>query len=471
MNAPFSRKNLTSVFPQRLVGAILVSVAFMLIVFGATGISLPPDACTLLMLGVMAIIAFAILKTPGGMTSLIGLLFLGIFIFIAARPILALVTQDESLYTITFGATVDPNKETIYRLLAFWTTGFSSLFGGYFLFFRRDTGIFGVWNEPTKAYCKQSFMAAFVVVAALLPVMAYKRFGAFASGGYAALYLSQSHYSFDITRLIDFLAPLLYALSVIISEKRYTRIMLATIGVYVLTGALVGRRMEAGSWFLVALWHFSTIRRKPIGMARLLVVLATAGCVLESMELLRGGDDVNNILLVQFFISQGITVMLPGLSWQLPFPPVHTILGSLLPMGALFNLLGIGAAETSSIGAYVCSQSNPLLFQSGLGLGSSAFIEVFYVSGQIMALYAASCGLLGFLLRKWEMRASRSRVAMFFLCACISSLFSAPRGSLNTLSSQVIYLSVFMAGTYVLSLSLVICRFSAVCTEGAHGKG
>lgn len=469
MNAPSSPQILTSVFPQRLVGAILVLVAFILIVFDAAGISLPADACSLLMLAVMAIIAFAILKTPGGMTSLIGLLFLGTFIFIAARPIFALVTQNESLYTITFGATFEPDNQSIYRLLAFWVTGIASLFGGYFLVFNRNVGTFKVWNRSTKYYCKLSFTVAFVIVALLLPVMAYNRFGAFASGGYAALYLSQSQYKFDITRLIDFLAPLLYALSVIIGEKRYSRMMLVAVVGYVLTGALVGRRMEAGSWFLVALWHFSAIRRKPIGMGRLLVILAIAACVLESMELLRGGDVGDNTLLVQFFISQGITVMLPGLSWQLSFPPIHTILGSILPMGALFNLLGIGAAETSSIGAYVCSQSSPLLFQSGLGLGSSAFIEVFYVCGRVMALYAGVCGLLGFLLHKWEMRASRSRAAMFFLCACISSLFSVPRGSLNTLSSQIIYLSAFMAGTYVLSLSLIICRSPAVCTEDAHG--
>ena len=60
-----------SVLPQRIVGAMLFLIAFALIVVNATGISLNPNACATLLLVVLAIIGFAILKSPGGMTSLI----------------------------------------------------------------------------------------------------------------------------------------------------------------------------------------------------------------------------------------------------------------------------------------------------------------------------------------------------------------------------------------------------------------
>lgn len=138
-------------------------------------------------------------------------------------------------------------------------------------------------------------------------------------------------------------------------------------------------------------------------------------------------------------------------------------------MGALYSLTGVGSAETSSVGTYICSHTNPALFASGYGFGSSVYIEIFYICGQVVALYAAACALLGFLLRKWEERASRSRVALFFLCASLSSLFIIQRGSINVVSSQIIYLSIFMAATYLLSLSLTICRFSGVLSEDVYG--
>jgi hypothetical protein len=470
MNSSYPAKTLTDALPQRLAGAVLVLIACVLIVFDAAGISINPNASSLLFLSVVVIVAFAILRTPGGMTSLIGLFFLATVLFVAGRPVFALLTQDDAFYSITFGATYAPGKESIYRLMAFWTTGVASLFGGYFLFFGRSSGDFPACTEWHRTYCKQSFVLAFVIVAALLPVMAWSKLGAFASGGYTALYLNQAQYSFDFTRFVELLCPLLYALSVIICEKRYSRMMLVAILAYVVTGALVGQRMQAGLWLLVVLWHFATIRRKPIGVLRLLIGLAIVGCALESIELLREGTVAAQPLLLQLFISQGITFMLPGLSWQLLSPPMHTILGSFLPMGAFYSLLGIGTAETSSIGVYVSSQSNPLLFQSGSGLGSSLYMEVFYACGQVMALYAAACGLLGFLLRKWEKRASRSRVALFFLCACLTSLFAAPRGSFNAVSSQVIYLSGFMIATYLLSLSPTVLSVHAIPTERLYGE-
>ena len=365
--------------------------------------------------------------------------------------------QDETVYTLTWGATVDAREESIYRLMAFWTIGVCSLFGGYFLFFRNAGYILKTLSERNRDYCKQSFAVAFLLVAALLPVMAKSRLGAAASGGYEALYASQAQYTFNATRLIDFLAPLLFALAVLIGEKRYSRLMIAVITVYILTGGLAGRRMEAGSWLLVALWHISTIQRKRVHLGWLLPGLAATVLLFQWMEMLRGGNGPENPLIVQFFLNQGLTFLLPALSWQLPFPPMHSIIGSILPMGAFYSILGASSAETSTVGIYICSQSNPALFAAGYGLGSSAYIEILYACGQVLALYAAVCGMLGFLLRKWEEHASSGPVALFFLCACLPSMVSIQRGSLSTVTSQFIYLSAFMAVLYLFHFVQNIC--------------
>ncbi|HTW80092.1 MAG TPA: O-antigen polysaccharide polymerase Wzy [Terracidiphilus sp.] len=469
MKAKLSGDAFADTLVQRISGAVLISIAFGLTVFDAADISLAPGQCSLLMLAAMAIIAFAILKTPRGVTSLIGILFLGTLIFVAARPLLALVLQDETVYTLCWGTTVDASAGSVYRLLAFWTIGVSSLFGGYFLVFSHNRRGMEGWSNRNRICCKQAFIAALLIVVLLLPIMAKSRLDAFASGGYEALYSNQAQYSFSALRLVDFLEPLLFALAVLIDDKRYTRLMAATIIGYILTGALAGRRMEAGTWLLVAVWYLSAIQRKRIRLVWLVGGLAATALLFQSMEMLRGGDGTDNPILVQFFLNQGITFLLPALSWQLPAPPIHSIIGSILPMGAFYSLSGMGTAETASVGAYVCSQSSPALFAAGYGLGSSVYLEALYACGQIMALYAAACGMLGFLLRKWEERASSSRIALFFLCVSLPSLVSIQRGSLSTVTSQLLYLSAFMAIMYVFNLITRICEFSSVAMEGLHG--
>ena len=113
MNALLLRIFSADALPQRLAGAILVLIAFLLIVLGAAGLPLSPNACAILLFIVLAIIAMAIIKTPGGMTSLIGLLFLGTILWVAPRPFLALTTQDDSGYSLFFGQLVEPRGEDL----------------------------------------------------------------------------------------------------------------------------------------------------------------------------------------------------------------------------------------------------------------------------------------------------------------------------------------------------------------------
>jgi hypothetical protein len=418
---------------------------------------------------VLAIIAITVLKTPGGMTSLIGLFFLGTILWVAPRPLVALVSQDENIYTLIFGQLAAPRGAELCHLLAFWSVGVGSLFGGYFLYFRSTCRGMIPLGERNRTYCTRSFIAAFIIVAILLPILERTRFVQFATGGYTALYMNQAESSFSFLPLLDYLVPMLFALSVIIGEKRYRRLMVAAVIVYAFCGILFGRRMEVGTWLLVMLWYYSTIRRKPVRIGRLLLGFAVACYAFQSIEMLRTGSSVTIAILAGFFVSQGIIFMIPALSWQLSSPPVHTILGSLLSMRHFYRLLDIGSVGTANILDYISAQSGPALFESGNGLSSTGYLDIYYICGQQMILYAAACVLLGYLLRKWEVRAASNRVALFFLCVCLPSIFFVQRSTIFSVTSPVVYLSFFMAATYILHLLLNLVEFNELHAESIYG--
>jgi hypothetical protein len=50
---------------------------------------------------------------------------------------------------------------------------------------------------------------------------------------------------------------------------------------------------------------------------------------------------------------------------------------------------------------------------------------------------------------------------MFFLCISLPSLFFVQRSSVFTVTSPAVFLSVFMAGTYVLNLLVTIVKFGS----------
>ncbi len=468
MNTLLLRFISTGAVAQRLAGAFLSLIALALVVVDASGLSVSPNACALLLLIVMAMIAFAIHKVSGGVTSLIGLFFLGTILWVTPRPLVALFTQDDSIYTLLFGETAAPRGPDLYRLLAFWTIGVSSLYGGYFLFFKEQKQSLKPLSSKGRTYCKLSFAVAFVITAILLPLLARTRFVAFATGGYNALYLNQAESSFSLLPLLGYLCPALYALAVIIDEKKYTRLMVAAVVCYAFCGILFGRRMEVGTWLLVALWHQSAVRGKPIRMGRLFLGFMVAGAAFQWIEMMRSESDAMNLVLLAFFTSQGVIFMIPALAWQLAPPPLHTVLGSLLSVRHVYRLFDIGSIGTANILDYISSQSGPTLFATGNGLSSTGYLDVYYLSGEVLVLYTLGCGLLGFLLRKWEVGSFKSRVSLFFLCVSLPSLFFVQRSSVFTVTSQVVYLAFFMVGTYFLHRLLVLIGRSEIARERVH---
>jgi hypothetical protein len=199
-------------------------------------------------------------------------------------------------------------------------------------------------------------------------------------------------------------------------------------------------------------------------LGRLFIGFAVACFAFQWIEMTRTETDAIDMILLAFFTSQGVIFMIPALSWQLPSPPVHTILGSLLSMRHLYRLLGIGSIGTANILDYISAQSGPELFASGNGLSSTGYLDVFYLCGGVPILYAIGCAFLGFLLQRWEVWSTRSRVGLFFLCVSLPSIFFVQRSSIFTVTSPIVYLFLFMAATYLLHVFL---NFLDVCERQA----
>lgn len=453
---------------SRRIGLALAMMAVAMLVCVWTDASNNPDIYTLFLIATLALAFAGVCRMTGRLASLIGILFISHVLFVLPRPVFALLARDDSVYSLSFGLTVEPAAGELCRVLAFWTIGIASFFAGYFLRFQPTTVAIRELKKWELQYLETSFAAASLIVIVLLPMLAFNRLRAYAMGGYASLYLAQASYSFDITRAVDYLCPLVYALAVLIRKRTQRRVMIACLICYAATGLLAGRRMDAGSWLLVALWHYSVIEGKRLGIGRIAVILCGCAFAFQTIDFMRGGDRGSGFLLLQFFIGQGITFLLPALSWQIPAPSLHTVVGSLVPMGGVYHVLGIGSAATSNLGSYVCSQAAPSLFESGLGLGSSVYLELFYMCGGIFGVYACACLLIGMLLHEWEKRAMHDPVALLMLCASVASFASLARGSSTTVSSDVLYASVFMGLMFGVFMFVRILQGALLLRGEAH---
>ncbi len=468
MKAPLPQIISTGALALRLAGASLVLIAFALIVLDAAGVSLSPTTGEILLLAAMAIIALAVRKMPSGMTSLIGLFFLGTILWVAPRPLFALVTQDDNVYTLFFGQAVAPRGGVLYRLLAFWIIGIASFYGGYFLFFKEPLVGLKRLDCFGRSYCKRCYILTFIILVILSPFLIQKNVTAFFSGGYEGLYLDQAQYSFSFLTLFRFLIPLLFGLAVVIDENCYSRLMFFTILLYVLLFAGLGQRKEAGTWLFVALWHFTYIQRKHLSTMKLILVLILGCFSFAMIEVLRSSIGSNGPLLHQFFIGEGIIFMIPALAWQLPTPPLHTIFGTLLPLGAVYSFCGVGSSWTAALANYISSQANPSAFETGNGLSATFYLDVFFASGQVFFLYGCSCLALGFLLRKWEEASAHNLIALFYLCICLPTIIYVQRGELN--ASTAIYISAFMAVAFVWHLSITTCGLDVKRKEDSDAQ-
>jgi len=439
---------------QRLAGVALLAIASFLVVARGFSVVATDGTLSVTLLAIAAIVALGISRTREGFTGLIGLFFLTTVVFNLGRPILWLIFRDDSVYELTFGLTLSPGGTERADLLLFWCVGIAAFAGGYFAFYRITEPQHPALSERNTTYCRRCFWITLVIVAISIPLSAASKVAIFAREGYAGLYASQTTYSFSWLRPLDFLLPTLFGLAVLLGESRYVRLVAVAVTAYAVTGLVVGQRAAVGQWILVAVWYLSVIRRKRVRKW----LLVSAGAVLivlfQFVAGWRYGDD-SSTNLAQFMADQGITFMLPSSLSELPSPPFHTILGSVIPLGAVYSVLGIGTPADRSIGNYMSSSFSVTGFEDGYGLGGTFYLEPFYACGGVWIFYLMACMFLGILLRKWEGSSLRDNLALLYLCMCVSDIVFLPRGTIAAITSQILYASMYMLLIYLLDWAMV----------------
>ncbi len=463
----FANAILAPLRTQQVAGVGLLAIAAVLVANRAFSALPSPDILSMALLAIAAITALAVSRTEQGFTSLIGLFFLTTVVFNLGRPILWLIFRDDSVYDLTFGLTLSSGSTEKSELLLFWCIGIAAFAGGYFAFYRVTKPRQPTLSARWTAYCRRSFWITFVISAISIPLLAASKLATFISQGYAGLYASQTTYSFSWLRALDFLLPALFSLAVLLRESRYMRLVAVAVTAYTLAGLIVGQRAAVGRWILVAVWYLSVIRQKRVRRW----LLASAGAVLIILfQLVAGwrlGFD-SSTTLAQFMVDQGITFVLPGAIRELPPPPFHTILGSVIPLGGLYSVLSVGTATDRMLGNYLSSNFNITAFEEGYGLGGTFYLEPFYACGRVWIFYLLACLLLGVLLRKWEESSSRHNLPLFYLCMCISDIVFLPRGTIAAITSQVIYASTYMLAIYLFDRVAVNCSSSVRPVSSVH---
>jgi len=394
-------------------------------------------------------LGFIIKTLRKSFTSLIGLMYCSCALFIWARPAYAIATRDYSIFSITFGNTAILSGKLLCNLFMFWDIGIAAFFGGYMCFYKNAKYERVEFKTNVKSVYKIIFLSAIVFFYALLPFLVKEKIQAFSVGGYTALYMAQTGYSFNITRLVGFLCPLVFGLSIVINEKAYEKVALATVAIYAAAGLMVGQRIEAGIWIMTFVWYASNVKSMKISIKKLVILFIVVGAFFESIEIIRERHSIGRSLITEFIVSQGVTFLLPSLMWNLPSPPMHAVLGEMLPLGGLYNLIGIGTTRDYNIANYICAQNNPALFDAGYGLGSSAFIDMYYLCLENYILYAIGCFIAGIILCKIEKMAFQKSAMMLLLSVITPTLFAVQRRSIETLTSSCIYLIVPLALVFV----------------------
>ncbi len=438
-------------------GMVLITLALAVACLSSFGVKVNPDLYSGALIGMAIIITLAVHHTPGGFTSLIGLFFIATIAFIIGRPIIAFLFSMEDVYIIEWGPIIKADGELLARLIGFWIIGICGLFGGYFLTFKEKESTLLSISSQRRGYLTQCFWVIVSLVAVLLPLLLIQKLRVFVAGGYSALYLDQTTTSFEPLRLVDYFVPLLFGLAVVLGERVYTRITAMSIAAYILVGVLVGQRVAAGAWILVGLWYGSTIMHRKLSRLTLLACACAVGAAFQLIELWREGRGITGGmgLVVIFLLSQGTTFMLPALAWQIPPPPLHTVVATVLPVVGIYRLFAFFPPETINFGNYLASSVSAANFSSGLGLGSSVYLEMYYLAAENQFVYLTLCLCLGGLLAVWELRSKRSYRALFLLSASLPALFLIQRGSLNSLTPQILYTCGSMACLYLL---YVACR-------------
>lgn len=441
---------------RQMAGAALLAIASVLAATHILSAVPSPDSLSAALLAIGGVIALAVSTTRQGFTSLIGLFFLTTAVFNLARPILWLLFRDERVYELPFGIMGDLGSKERSEILLFWCVGIAAFAGGYFAFYRQAESRLAPLSQRYAGFCRRCFWMTLVIVGISIPLEAASKLGTFIREGYAGLYAGQTTYSLSWLRSLNFLLPVLFGLAVLLRESRYIRLVALAVTSYAVAGLIVGQRAMLGQWVLVAVWYLSVVRRKPI--KRWLLVCAGTVLIILFQFIAGWRDGYGSVLtLTQFMVDQGVTFLLPASISQLPSPPPHSVVASLVPLGAVYSLFGIGTPADRDIGNYLMSRFNFTGFHQGYGLGATFYLELFYACGGLWLGYLLACALGGFVLRRWEESSSRRNVPLFYLCMCVSDIVFLPRGSISAVTPQIIYPSVYLVVVYAVDWAMLNC--------------
>ncbi|BDH45247.1 hypothetical protein TUM12370_12910 [Salmonella enterica subsp. enterica serovar Choleraesuis] len=406
---------------------------------------------TFYLISVLSVIVVLVLRKK---IDLKVLFFIALLVFILGRGVLGAVGYNDS-FSIMWGKGYDLNiLDDKQSILFFWAMSLYVIFIAFYFFDASNKNNNVINNEAiiNKKFYHYVFNICFVISLILIPISSYSKISAFLSGGYSGLYVGQTEYNFSFMRLITFLMPLMFSICLILNSSKLNKKFIFALFLFLLASLVVGQRGAFGSWMLVYLWYIIVFKRKKNAFLKLCIIGGICIPLFQFLEAYRSGFDVNQNILFSFFNNQGMTFFIPYFYKVVGNAPVSTIIASIFPVGGIFQILSLTSPETATISSWVSSGLSSNLFEQGYGVGSSIFVELFALSGNNMIVY---CLLLFSMFSIIQVISNKSRQEVFFLLIfgqILPYIFLMPRGSLNQITSQIIYSSIII---FLLKISYI----------------
>jgi hypothetical protein len=378
------------------------------------------------------------------------LFFVAFFVFILGRGLLGSIGYEE-VFSVVWGRQYNLiRSNSLDATLSFWSF---TLLVSYLAFFTFDSAAkksSTTGGLVNKNFLKFSFRISYYCCLVLIPISSYNKIMAFISGGYAALYSGQTEYAFSFMRLITFIIPIMFSITLIVNEPVIKKRFLVIISLFLLASLIVGQRGAFGSWILVYVWYLTCYKNNKNS----LLIIAFLGIIclplFQFLEAYRSGLNSNNNMIFSFFNNQGMTFFIPFFFSLTGEPPVHTVLASLLPLGGVFQTLSLSQADSMTLSAFISSGLSKVYFEQGYGVGSSAFVEIYALAGNYFAIYLILLFSFFSVVQIVSKKAEVSNKYFYVFCLILPYLFLLPRGSISQITSQLIYSFFIMLFFYIL---------------------
>lgn len=387
------------------------------------------------------------------------LFFVSMTVFVLGRGILGSLGWHE-VFSVVWGQYYDiENNGFVNEILLFWSYTILILCLALTTFSpkRESQERTHIFSETKNAqFYYFAFSVLFYVSIIMVPFSSYAKIITFFSSGYSSLYSGQTEYNFSFMRVITFIIPVMFAITLILDDKKIMNKFLIVLVMYLLASLVVGQRGGFGSWVLVYVWYMVCFKKKKNALLIMLSLGAICLPLFQFIENYRSGLNNNGSIIFSFFNNQGMTFFMPFFYLLSDVPPIHTILASVLPLGGVMQTLGISSPETSTLSTMISFNLSPSHFEQGYGVGSSGFVELFALSGNNLFIYFVLLFSLFSFIQLLNKRSAYSERSFFIFCQVLPYLFLFPRGSLNQLTSQIVYSSIILLAIYLLYKILLL---------------